>query len=105
MTMPTHCQDCHRPIIWAWTIANRRPMPLDPEPDERGNAAAYRDGAGRMWVRVLGPNQHPVAPFTTRYMPHFATCPHRRRQTAAPPQIRTAHVTSLDAARARRRPR
>ena len=73
------CSSCKRPVAWVLS-AKLKPMPIDPEPSERGNLR-------------LGPGDPPratVVPELERgqyagqlYISHFATCPfageHRRR--------------------------
>lgn len=63
---------CARTILWAKTEL-ARPMPLDPEPNEAGNVAAYKNHAGNWYARVLRKDEQPY-PYEARYMPHFATC-------------------------------
>lgn len=67
------CRSCAAPIIWARTEKGKA-MPLDAEPDQRGNC--WFDDGGKM--RVGGADR----PDRLRYLSHFATCPqaatHRR---------------------------
>lgn len=86
------CPSCAAADVEAWIIfaivsnnQGRKPskMPVDAEPNDKGNVAAFRDVHKRLTGRVLVKDQQP-APYETRYMPHFATCKdpgaHRRRQ-------------------------
>ena len=69
------CRRCLKPVIWARTEAHSRPLPLDPEPDEAGNQAVFRD-KGEVWrTRQLSGDDRPYS-FETRYMPHLpgTTC-------------------------------
>lgn len=66
---------CSAGITWVRT-ANGRPMPLDPEPDPKGNVVLVNGLA----VVLGGKGAEGVAAVdATRYMPHFVTC-------ADPPQ-------------------
>ena len=86
------CAGCGAPILWAVTL-NAKRMPLNPDPDELGNVAAYLDDQRTLRCRVLGPTQQP-APHEKRYMPHWATCtspPPKRRKPATSPALKTHH--------------
>jgi hypothetical protein len=103
---------CGTAIVWAVTEAGRR-QALNPEPDEAGNVAAYRDGMNTWRARTLKDGEDPWA-HEKRYMPHAAVCERLRagrprpgslariEQAAMPPG-----VTSLTAWKAAhpRRPR
>ena len=69
------CRYCHRPVVWATTIKGRL-MPVDPEPDDRGNCELRwerSDISGRPFKRVLVHGQPPLdAP--PLHMSHMATC-------------------------------
>lgn len=86
------CESCSAAGAEAWivfaTVSNnqgKKPskMPLDAEPNDKGNVAAFRDVTKRLMGRVLTGDQQPAA-YEQRFMPHFATCKdpgqHRRRQ-------------------------
>lgn len=90
------CDFCGRPLLWATTVYER-PIPLDPDPDPKGNQAIYRDGTGALRTRHLKKGQQPQ-PFEKLHMPHVATCPARK-----PPAARPANVTPINAARSLRR--
>lgn len=74
---PAECGECQASVIWAFTPMGKR-MPLDPEPNAEGNTAAYRDGTGRWRARVLRTGEQPAG-YERLYMPHFATCPVRKK--------------------------
>lgn len=86
MTISVHglavCTPCGRPIRWSRTEADRA-MPLDAEPDERGNVVA-RLGEGPTWYSRIPTPERPQTDVERRFMPHFATCPARTPQR--PPQ-------------------
>jgi hypothetical protein len=69
--MNTPCKRCGAPVRWVRTAKHYKWMPLDPEPDERGNVilvdgrAHVIDGEALAWSRA---NQEAL------YRAHFATC-------------------------------
>jgi hypothetical protein len=81
-SQPAFCDSCQAPLIFARTQGGKQ-MPLNKQPDETGNVAAYQDHLGTWHARVLRKHQEPDA-HEKRYLPHFATCSdpaaHRRRQ-------------------------
>lgn len=76
---------CGAPIRWAETRTGK-PIPLDPEPNDRGPVVLEpRPGRPPLAI-VVGPPKPPAAQLDllaapeepdlrTRYMPHHATCP------------------------------
>src|SRR5262249_13148221 len=60
------CRSCGASIVWAFTASGKR-MPVDADPDERGNLE-IRSEEGTMFVDV-------VEPGAGTHRPHFATCP------------------------------
>ena len=62
---PSHCRSCGAPIIWALTD-NDRQMPVDEQPDPRGNLMLVRRGTA-VYVKVVQPGEG-------NHRPHFATC-------------------------------
>ncbi|MFG2963545.1 hypothetical protein ACGFZS_09675 [Streptomyces sp. NPDC048288] len=95
------CRDCHRPILWTTTEAGKR-LAVDPEPNELGNAAVWRDGTGA--VRSRRPSAElPLTGWERLHMPHVATCPNRVQQPTLPGALPDG-VTSLDAHRRKKRP-
>lgn len=91
------CGRCGRPIVWARTPTGKR-MPLDPDPCDDGNVAAYRDGLDRVQARVLTKDEEPKS-YERRRMPHFATC-----GAVAPRPVQQDDGTySISAARDKRR--
>ena len=95
------CGLCRAPVLWALT-ANRKRIPLDPEPDPDGNQAAYRDGTGGWRTRQLGEGQEPAG-YERRMMPHFATCTKRQEGRAQLAVVTAPNVIDLAAARRQRR--
>lgn len=71
------CSTCKAPVFWAIT-AQRKRIPLDPEPVADGNVIVV---LGTAYVLK---DQNPVT--DQRFRSHFATCPHagqhRRRGVA-----------------------
>lgn len=69
------CRFCRKPVLWALTEKNRKPIPLDPGMKRDGNLVAVgRVGDGRMIMRVA-----PVGSDPAMYLPHMATCTRRRK--------------------------
>lgn len=67
----TGCLRCGRQIVWCVTV-NGKAMPLDPEPNQRGNVFCRFEGRGKLVGRVrIGEDPRPPG---TPFMPHFATC-------------------------------
>jgi hypothetical protein len=56
--------------VWALTESGK-PMPVDIEPDPRGNLILYRGHDLSMRCRVAGDG----VKVGDRHRPHFATCP------------------------------
>ncbi len=96
---PGVCSSCGRPIRWAVTSANHKPVPLAPDPVPGGNiilipGVVEQDplhGPVQM-ARQLRRDEQPPAG-VDRYQPHFASCPfgarHRRSQRPGQPARRT----------------
>lgn len=85
----TACRSCQSPVVWCLTENNRR-MPVDPDPDEKGNlVVAVRRGDGMCVMRYLRPElaEEERAHGTRLYLSHFVTCPsadeHRRSRRSA----------------------
>ncbi|GAA2364819.1 hypothetical protein [Streptomyces carpaticus] len=72
------CRSCAAPIIWAVTPRQQR-MPLDALPDPSGNVAVHRDVAGRLRARVVSGERPTLEGSERLHMPHFASCPARRK--------------------------
>lgn len=66
------CRACSGQVLWV-TLPSGKRMPVDPEPDDDGNVAAYRDARG-VWVGHVLRADERTAPFEKRFVPHFATC-------------------------------
>ncbi|WP_328439329.1 hypothetical protein OHA71_23615 [Streptomyces sp. NBC_00444] len=78
--MPIHsdhgivlCDGCHERIRWAITVHGRR-QAINPDPDPKGNLAAYMDGTGTLRVRVLTAERDRLEGTEWQAMPHAATC-------------------------------
>ncbi|MGW6391134.1 hypothetical protein ACWFR1_11655 [Streptomyces sp. NPDC055103] len=93
------CMACHREVLWTVTDAGKR-LAVDPEPDETGNAAVYRDGTGTR--RSRRPSEElPLMAWEKLYVPHVATCPARRPATPKRPAVLPPGVLDLAAYRRR----
>ncbi|RWZ74902.1 hypothetical protein EQK42_16480 [Streptomyces albidoflavus] len=94
------CMDCRRDVLWTVTDAGKR-LAVDPEPDETGNAAVYRDGTGTR--RSRRPSEElPLMAWEKLYVPHVATCPARQRPaTQKRPAVLPPGVLDLAAYRRR----
>lgn len=91
------CRQCEADIIWARTVHGKS-QAIDLEPRADGNLAAYRDGLGRINVRVLKPGEQ-LESYEWHAMPHVATCPRVPPRTGARPD----GTVSIGAARDRHR--
>jgi hypothetical protein len=65
------CRGCGAKVLWYRTKASRALIPLDAEPNPRGNVVIDAEGL----AVVLGGGLFDEAPEGERYMPHHATCP------------------------------
>lgn len=74
---PGWCGACRQPILWALT-SNGKSQPLDPKPDPKGNVAVWWDTNGIPIAHTIT-IEHSAREFEQVYMPHFATCPKRKR--------------------------
>jgi hypothetical protein len=79
------CPSCFARIRWAVTAAGKR-QPINADPDESGNLAAYADGTGRLRVRALNKERPTLEHAEWRAMPHIATCtrPRPARSSSRP---------------------
>ncbi|MEC3995234.1 hypothetical protein VSR01_17495 [Actinacidiphila sp. DG2A-62] len=94
------CRDCYREVLWTVTDAGKR-LAVDPEPDETGNTAAYRDGTGTFRSR-RPTDELPIMAWEKLYVPHVATCTARqRRATQKRPAVLPPGVLDLTAYRRR----
>lgn len=76
---PGPCGRCGARIVWARTMAGPngpggKMMPLDAEPDPRGNVAVHPSVTGQLQARVLAHDDALDELAEERAMPHFATC-------------------------------
>ena len=88
MTTTSSCGTCKAPILWARTVASEtgtggKPMPLDPEPNDKGNVAVRQTGPGRYVARVLKDGESHDTYAEKLHMPHFATCAGSARNLGA----------------------
>jgi hypothetical protein len=83
------CTWCRAPIRWTVTAAGKR-LPVNAEPDEKGNAAVHTDAVGRVRSRALTPDRPTLEGSEWRAMPHAATCtvPRPRLPRQAPRPVR-----------------
>ncbi len=90
------CLRCQAAVLWAKTERGKW-LPLDPEPDPKGNQAAWQDSDGTWKTRQLSPKSDPPWGWESVYMPHVpsTTC---KPQPAVVP-ARPANVTPITAAR------
>lgn len=66
----TTCSSCGANIHWVRMEPSGKPMPLDEVPSPRGNVVRTDlKGGARAWKKDDDPA-------LTRWMSHFATCPH-----------------------------
>lgn len=72
---PGECASCHAPILWVRTGKNRKAKPLDRRPQGDGNMVIENGQAV-----VYQPLLHKAM---TRYMTHFATCPHGAKRKSS----------------------
>lgn len=61
------CSTCGAPILWVQTIHGRA-MPLNPDPDPKGNVTFTPQGLATVTAQPREEGEE-------RYMPHHATCP------------------------------
>lgn len=76
--MSGSCRSCGATIIWTRTEAGKR-MPIDVEPVDGGNLILKRGHGGQYWAIVAADDIEP-----TRYVSHFATCPHADQHRRRP---------------------
>lgn len=63
---------CGMPVRWCLTDKNRKPIPVDPDPNAGGNlVVTFTAADGTMVVAVSHVDADDGRP---RYMPHHATC-------------------------------
>ncbi len=66
-----HCRGCNEPIAWVTMVRTSASMPLNTQHDDAGTIAVDDSGRGYM-VRADSPT-------VPRYVPHWSTCPERKR--------------------------
>jgi hypothetical protein len=67
------CGSCGAKIIWAVTVNDKR-MPVDAEPNEKGNIELIDRG----FIAAIVHSQPPLAA-ETLYTSHFVTCPNAEK--------------------------
>jgi len=76
----TRCRECKAIVLWARTVASEtgpggKSMPLDPEPNDKGNVAVRQTGPHTYVARALKKGESHDRTTEKLHMPHFATCP------------------------------
>lgn len=71
------CNHCDKPIIWARSIANDKPMPLDADPSDRGNVLLSRGPGGILLAGVASTTAAAGsrALGVPTYLHHASSCP------------------------------
>ena len=77
MRASSNCRSCGAPIRWCVTDANRKRMPVDPDPVEDGNVWVMRVEQGTPIIGVALHGSAVPASEALRYVSHFVTCPDR----------------------------
>lgn len=73
----TQCRSCGAPVRWAVTTANRKRMPLDPEPVPDGNVWVDHMEMGTPVVNVVLSHDEVPRSVPLTYQSHFVSCPQR----------------------------
>ena len=76
------CRDCGAPIEFVLT-AKRKRMPLDPGPSREGNVLVRPGQPPKVYKDTENATKAMAAlglPFENLRIPHFATCPARKRR-------------------------
>jgi hypothetical protein len=101
-TTPRPCRRCLKPVQWARTERGKW-LPLDPEPDPKGNQAAWQDADGVWKTRQVGPGAGPNDKpwdFERIYMPHVSTTTCKPEEAVvAPIKPLPENVVPISAAR------
>ncbi len=66
------CRGCHEPIRFV-KLDTGKALPVNPQPDPRGNVAAHLAG-GSLHGFVISRDRLPGARDPFRFVPHYATC-------------------------------
>jgi hypothetical protein len=93
------CLRCQKTVLWAKTERGKW-MALDPEPDPKGNQAAWKDSDGTWKTRQIGKDNPPWG-FEKVHMPHVATCKPEAAVVPIKPTL-PKNVIPIGAARSRR---
>jgi len=69
------CARCAAPMFWARAAESGKAIPIDYEPDPKGNLALTRTGSASRgyWVGPYTPIEDDG--FDVRWVSHFVTCP------------------------------
>jgi hypothetical protein len=95
------CLRCRRTVLWAKTERGKW-LPLDPEPDPKGNQAAWQDSDGTRKTRQLSPKSDPPWGWERVYMPHLLTTTCKPQAAAVPARPLPANIVPITAAPSRR---
>jgi hypothetical protein len=82
-SLPTACRSCGATIEWAVT-ANRKSIPLDPDPHPDGNLVLVWTSPGRQPMALVVNPHEPMLDEPPRYRSHFVTCPNADQHRKAP---------------------
>ncbi|HUB09076.1 MAG TPA: hypothetical protein VMB50_18850 [Myxococcales bacterium] len=76
---PATCKSCRQLIFWVRTSGGKN-MPINFQPDPKGNVTLARQADGSYLATVHGEYNAATLPAgTTRYTSHFANCANARR--------------------------
>ena len=71
----SQCLACARPIIWAITVERRKPIPVDAQPNSKGNVRLrWEGGPGGQIAATVVPLKLAFGARGLR-LSHFASCP------------------------------
>jgi hypothetical protein len=73
----SECRACHAPIRFVQLDTSGKALPVDPQPNPRGNVAAHLAGGTRglaLLGFVISRDRLPGARDPFRFVPHYATC-------------------------------
>lgn len=80
----SECRACHDPIRFV-KLATGKALPVNPQPDPRGNVAAHLAG-GQLVGFVISRDRLPGARDPFRFVPHYATCEDAKKPAKPPPE-------------------
>lgn len=79
------CTTCGAQILWTTTERGAL-QPVDAEPNENGNVAVRKDGAGRLRSRGISGERPLLEHEEHLHMPHHATCTNPPPRRKHPPR-------------------